>query len=49
MFDVEFDLAQDLGGVEEAMTAIEEIILFPMAHPELYDWYVQPSLILFQT
>ena len=32
----------DLGGVEEALSAIDELILRPLKHPELYDWLGVP-------
>ena len=28
----------DLGGIEESLTAIRELILCPLVHPELYSW-----------
>ena len=28
----------DLGGIEESLRAIRELILCPLTHPELYDW-----------
>jgi ribosome biogenesis ATPase len=28
----------DLGGIEESLTAIRELILCPLTHPELYGW-----------
>jgi len=28
----------DLGGVEPAMQTIEEAVLFPLRHPEVYSW-----------
>ena len=32
----------DLGGVEDALSAIDELILRPLKHPELYDWLGVP-------
>jgi ribosome biogenesis ATPase len=29
---------EDLGGIEESLTAIRELILCPLTHPELYGW-----------
>jgi ribosome biogenesis ATPase len=28
----------DLGGIEESLQAIRELILCPLVHPELYSW-----------